>query len=214
MKIDIHIPWRNTGCFYRERACSFISNYYSQIANVIHIDSSHTEFNRANARNLCVANSTKDVVIIIDADNYIDHDQILYGVEMAMIDNSIVRPFNSIHYLNQDATDRFLTNANSFTPKYSDYEYMAPDSISLKNSGGAYITPKNLWIELSGMDELFTGWGLEDLSFNNKYEHYYGSQMYINGPNYNLYHPSERTASEKSWDRYRNWYQSGRIYEG
>lgn len=212
MKIDIHIPWRDNGCEYRKNSFNFLYNHYSTIGNVITIDSEFKEFNRSNARNLCIKNSKNEIAIIIDADNYISREQILIGLQVSEQTDRIVRPFNSIHYLNREATQRFISDTLNFKPTYKDYEYIPPDGITMENSGGAYIVKKSTWERLGGMDEKFEGWGIEDMAFNQVHNHYYGEQVYIDGPNYNLHHPADRIASEKNWNRYIIWYKSGKIY--
>ncbi len=209
----IMIPWRDSGCHHRKRHLSFLIEHYSKITDVILVDSTYENFNRANARNECVDKSPTELLMIVDADNFIDIKQSIKGIESFKKDGIITRPFNSIHYLNKKATDRFYKNIETFSPVPSDYEYMPPSNIEITNSGGAYITNKESWYSIGGMDEKFLDWGLEDLAFNEKYRYYYGNQNLIDGPNYNLHHPNDRICSERNWDRYRMHYQSGRIYK-
>jgi predicted glycosyltransferase involved in capsule biosynthesis len=209
----ITIPWRDSGCYHRKRHLSFLIEYYSKLTGVILVDSTHEIFNRANSRNECVNQSPTEILMVVDADNFIYHHQIIDGLQEFKKNKIITRPFNSIHYLNSDATERFYQDLDNFSPISSDHEYMPPSNIKIINSGGAYITDKKSWFSIGGMDEKFIDWGLEDLAFNEKYRYYYEDQHIINGPNYNLYHPNNRVSSERNWDRYRMWYQSERIYK-
>lgn len=192
------MPWRDSGCDYRKQHFIFLKKYYSQIGNIIPVDSTKKYFNRANARNECVKIAKDETFLIIDADNFIEISQILQGFDLAKNTNKIVRPFNSIHYLNDDATKRFYKNKKNFILKREDYEYMYPEQICIENSGGAYIVIKKQWENLNGMNESFTGWGGEDLEFNLRYIKKYGKQETVPGKNYNLYHPNDRIMSENN----------------
>lgn len=209
----ISIPWRSTGCQYREKSFLFLLDYYSKFAKINIEDSDFNYFNRANARNKCIEKSDTDIVVLVDADNFINMNQILQAVYLCKESNKIIRPFNSIHYLNENATNLFYDNYENFSSHPSYYEYMPPKNITIQNSGGAFVTTKEKWLSLGGMDENFIGWGVEDLAFNEKYRYYCGDQILVDGPNYHLYHPSERIVSEKNWDRYIIFYQSKKIYK-
>jgi predicted glycosyltransferase involved in capsule biosynthesis len=213
MDFTICIPWRDTGCAYRRSHFEFLKSHYSSISRTLVVDSSHEVFNRANARNRCVELSPTDVVLVVDADNYLARNQVLSAVDLLLSTQEIVRPFTSIHYLNELATKRFLSNIEKFSPTENDYEYMSPDTILLHNAGGAYMTTKYLWNSVGGMDEGFRDWGVEDLAFNDKYWHYGGRQFFVDGPNYNLHHPAERLPSRYNEDRYSSLYLSKKIYD-
>lgn len=211
--VNLYIPWRDTGCSYRKKHFEYLKKYYSSQFNVIEIDSTYPDFNRSNARNRAVEHCQEELLVIVDADNYIKIDQINFGISLSKINNCFVRPFNSIHYLNKNATERFYINPDKFIPSQEDYEYMPPQNIRLKNSGGAYIVIKSMWESIGGMDEQFLDWGAEDLAFNEKYIYYYGDKLNVSGPNYNLHHPADRVISDKNWERYLSLYKTGEIYK-
>lgn len=208
---EIIIPWRDIGCDFRRRHFNFLYKYYSKFANVIVSDSSFKNFNRAEARNNGVRESKSKNIAIIDADNFIKIDQILNAVCLSQESEKVIRPFNSIHYLSEQATERFYQSPEQFIPKFDDYVYMYPSMIGYKNSGGAFVLKKTTWELIGGMDEKFEEWGLEDSAFNFMSEAIVGPSIFIDGPNYNLYHPAERILLQKNIDRYTIWYKSGRI---
>lgn len=193
--MEIYIPWRDSGCGYRRKHFEFLTKHYSVIGEVVPVDSTYSLFNRANARNLCVQNSKENIVVIIDADNFINHNQIIDAIDLAKKKNKFVRPFDSVHYLNKFATERFYSDVKNFSPKKGDYEWLPPERITTENSGGAYVILKNIWEEIGGMDENFLDWGGEDTAFNIKYINFFGNQLVIPGPNYNLHHPADRVVS-------------------
>lgn len=209
----IVIPWRDSGCPFRKKHFDFLLKYYSSISKTIISDSNKEIFNRSEARNNGVKKCNSDIIMVVDADNYISKNQIEKSIDILKNKNSIIRPFNSIHYLNEEATERFYRSPKKFTVKENDHTYMIPEMISPYNSGGAYILKKQMWEKVGGMDEGFIGWGVEDSAFNIHSRHFFGDHIFIEGPNYNLYHPAERVVSIQSLDRYHQLYIKEKIFE-
>ena len=199
---DMVIIWRNIGCEYRLRHFNFLTNYYKNYFNIIVADSNHEEFNRAASRNAGVEESTSDVVIIMDADAFINVDQIMDACKRAKEKDALVRPFSRAAYLSEDATERFYNNPSIFADSDGDYDYMTPDLLSVDNFGGAFVIKKKLWDDLGGMDENFIGWGGEDNAFLDSYHLKFGSSIKISGNLYSLYHPIKRVSSMSNFMLY------------
>lgn len=195
---DMVIIWRDVGCEYRSKHFNFIKNYYQDYFNIIVADSNHEEFNRADSRNIGVEASTSDVVIIIDADAFININQIMDACKLAKEKDVLVRPFSRAVYLSEDATERFYNNPNIFTDSDGDYVYMTPDQLSVDNFGGAFVIKKKLWNDLGGMDKNFIGWGGEDNAFLDSYHLKFGTSIKILGNVYSLYHPIDRVVSTRN----------------
>lgn len=189
------IPWRDTGCVHRKRHLEFLIPYYETFAPVLISDSPHHEFNRSGARNAGVNMATSAVVAVVDADNYIPLDRLAQSVSLAMAEDRVVRPFDEVHYLTDAATNRFYEGPQTFSLRPSDYEERTPQEIKLDKCGGAYVVKRTSWMSVGGMDERFTGWGLEDTEFNQRSSALLGRQLIVPGPNYNLYHPSRRVPN-------------------
>lgn len=193
MNQDIIIPWRDAGCIYRRRHFEYLYDYYSQQYNVI-VGDNDGEFNRSAARNNGVEQSTSDVVVVIDADNYIPFDQIEYSIRMAKRRNNMVKPFQSFGYLTEKSTDYFYENG-----KFEE----EPEFIGFSAhgfNGGAYVLKKELWLKVGGMDENFIGWGAEDDAFHILCKAKLGKTSYVHGYDYHLYHPAHRVTSKKNYD--------------
>lgn len=203
MRQQIIIPWREIDCVYRKRHFNFLYEYYSKEFDVI-LGDREGEFNRSAARNSGVNETTSEVAVIIDADNYIPYSQIHNAIRSAMRRDILVKPFSSFGYLTEDSTEEFYNfhGVVEIEPKFID-----PSQNDF--TGGAYVMKKSLWQKLGGMDEGFVGWGAEDDAFhllcrNNKI-----GIKYVDGYDYHLYHPAHRVTSEFNYKKLVKEYVNG-----
>ena len=189
---DIIIPWRDAGEPWRSKHFHFLLDHYSKDFNIV-IGDSDGEFNRSAARNNGVSNSTSEVSVIIDADNFIPIHQIKNAIVLASNKKILVKPFSSFGYLTEESTNLFY---ECFDDLYTEFsaKHMEPPQEDF--TGGAYVMRKSLWQDLGGMDEGFIGWGAEDDAFHLLCKEKNIKIKYIDGIDYHLYHPAYRITSE------------------
>jgi predicted glycosyltransferase involved in capsule biosynthesis len=189
---DIIIPWRDAGEPWRSKHFYFLLDHYSKDFNIV-IGDSDGEFNRSAARNNGVSNSTSEVSVIIDADNFIPIHQIKNAIVLASNKKILVKPFSSFGYLTEESTNLFY---ECFDDLYTEFsaKHMEPPQEDF--TGGAYVMRKSLWQDLGGMDEGFIGWGAEDDAFHLLCKEKNIKIKYIDGIDYHLYHPAYRITSE------------------
>jgi|688.fasta_scaffold212710_1 predicted glycosyltransferase involved in capsule biosynthesis len=197
MDFDIIIPWRDNGCPYQLRNFKYCYKYYSSLSIPIIGKSDRESFNRSQARNDGVSKSKKSNLIIIDSDNVVNLHLITKGLKL-LNEGMIIKPFTSIHYLNEKATLNFINGINPLTINDYDTTYLLPNQLDVRNSGGIYIIKKDTWEDLKGMSESFEGWGLEDTEFNLRFEKKYRPITFLKGNNYHLYHPQTRIPSKNN----------------
>ena len=197
MRQQVIIPWRDAGCTYRRHHFDFLCNYYSEEFDIV-IANNPGDFNRSAARNIGVSKTHSDVAVVIDADNYIPHNQIYEAIEKANKTGKLVKPFHLFGYLTEDSTDMFYEfydiDAIEFEPSYID-----PPQNDF--TGGAYVMKKNIWQNIGGMDEGFIGWGAEDDDFHIICKKRLGRIHIIPGNDFHLYHPAHRVTSEYNYDK-------------
>lgn len=205
MRQQIIIPWRDMDCIYRRRHFNFLYDYYSQEFDII-LGDNDGDFNRSAARNRGVEETQSDVAVIIDADNFIPHEQIHYAIKRASRNDLLVKPFHSFGYLTEESTEDFYNSYPkielSYVPKYID----PPQS---DFTGGAYVMKKSLWMDLGGMDEGFIGWGAEDDAFHLICKNSGIGIRYVGGFDYHLYHPAHRVTSEYNYNKLMTEYVNG-----
>lgn len=197
MKQQIVIPWRDAGCTYRRHHFDFLVEYYSQEFDVI-ISDNDGDFNRSAARNAGVNKIESEIAVVIDADNYILHNQIHRAVERAKKIDRLVKPFHMFGYLTEDSTKLFY---ELYDTPYIEFEpsYINPPEKDF--NGGAYIIKKSIWQGLGGMDEGFIGWGAEDDAFHILCKKKLGNVQVIFGNDLHLYHPAHRVTSEFNYNK-------------
>lgn len=187
------IPWRNVECPYRNKAFNFLRGYYSSFNfNVIIGDSDYEHFNRSAARNAGVDKSTSDVVIVLDADNFIAVSQLDEAVRLAENNERLVKPFYRFGYLTEEATEYFY-KSQPLVPHFQSHSFIDPPQQHF--NGGCYVMDRNVWDRVGGFDPDFTGWGCEDDAFTLECERILGTNLYVGGYDYHLYHTAARVTS-------------------
>ena len=193
MRQQVIIPWRDADCIYRRRHFEYLYDYYSQRYDVI-IGDNEGDFNRSAARNNGVKESTSEISVVIDADNYMPLDQIDFAVRKAKIKKCLIKPFESFGYLTEESTEYFYQNGTfEKNPQFIGFQGHG-------FTGGAYVIKKELWISVGGMDEYFVGWGAEDDAFHILCKKRLGNTVFLQGYNYHLYHPAHRVTSKENYD--------------
>jgi predicted glycosyltransferase involved in capsule biosynthesis len=204
MNQQIIIPWRHMDCIYREKHFNFLFDYYSQEFDVVLADH-EGDFNRSAARNAGVQQSSSEISVIIDADNYIPFNQIHDAIRVAARVDALVKPFKWFGYLTESSTDLFYETNElrlDFNP-----EYIQPPEKDF--TGGAYVMKKKLWEKLGGMDEGFVGWGAEDDAFHLLCKNSGVKTRYVEGYDYHLFHPAHRVTSEFNYNKLITEYVDG-----
>lgn len=204
---QIIIPWRDTGEPWRKRHFDFLCDFYSSEFEIV-VGDNEGDFNRSAARNAGVKKSTSEVSVVIDADNYISHNQIYEAIKIASRRSDLmVKPFGWFGYLTEDSTENFynLYNVGSFSN--FNPEFIQPPELDF--TGGAYVMRRSLWLDLGGMDEGFIGWGAEDDAWHLHCKNNGIKVRYVEGFDYHLYHPAFRQTSEYNYNKLMEEYVNG-----
>lgn len=205
MRQQVIIPWRDAGEPWRSKHFNFLLDYYSTEFDIV-IGNNDGEFNRSAARNAGVEESTSDVSVIIDADNYIPISQIWDAIKWAERKDALIKPFRWFGYLTEESTNLFY---NLYGDPVTDFEPTYLDPPQEDFTGGAYVMKKWLWKKLGGMDEGFVGWGAEDDAFHLLCKNSGVRTIYVDGHDYHLYHPAFRVTSEYNYDKLMKEYVRG-----
>ena len=205
MRQQVIIPWRDAGCTYRRHHFEFLVDYYSQEFDVV-IGDNEGDFNRSAARNEGVRKSNSPIAVVIDADNFIPHQQIHHAIWIADKRNALVKPFQFFGYLTEEATDIFYQHFG-----ISEIEPMFIDPPQEDFTGGAYVMKKEIWEGIGGMDEGFIGWGAEDDAFHLLVEKKVGPVRYLQQgeQDWHLYHPAHRVTSGYNYNKLMTEYVNG-----
>lgn len=203
MTQQIVIPWRDIDCVYRRKHFDFLVEYYSQEFDII-LGDNEGDFNRSAARNTGVSESTSEVVVILDADNYVPLQQIHSAINLATEKDILAKPFTWFGYLTEDSTDKFYEFYGIIDVEP---EFLNPQQQNF--TGGVYVMKKSLWQEIGGMDEGFIGWGAEDDAFHLHCKNKGIKTEYVEGYDYHLYHPAYRVTSDFNYKKLMKEYAHG-----
>lgn len=195
MRQQVIIPWRDMDCLYRRKHFDFLVDYYSKEFDIV-IGDNEGEFNRSAARNAGVNKSTSEISVVIDADNFIKHENIYYAINLAKQKNSLIKPFKFFGYITEESTENFYKFFDIL-----DIQYNFINEPQKGFTGGAYVMKKSLWQSIGGMDEGFIGWGAEDDAFHILANDKLGKIIYGEGTDIHLYHPAYRVTSEYNYKK-------------
>lgn len=159
-------------------------------------------FSKAAAVNAAGTQARGDIVVIIDADAYVDAALIRFcAAEIRKARRAGRRlwyvPYRRFWRLSAEATERVLTSSPkrpwhpADPPAEGDVD---PESRAKATFGSFFaamvmVMPIEAFEESGGMDPRFNqGWGGEDISFKRQVDTIYGSHKTIDGPVYHLCH--------------------------
>lgn len=204
--ISILIPFRSDGSEERENNFYWLTAYWRRHlprAQIVVGQDFGTPFSKTSAVNYAFRRATGDVVAIIDADCYIDHEVVrecARRIREARNDGHRLWfvPYRRFYRLTQRTTDRILAEWPPAPPAELGMA-CPPDPRQVQDTSGSthghwfgaliQIMPREAFAMAGGMDERFRGWGSEDVSFMRAVDTLYARHKTIRGCVYHLWHP-------------------------
>lgn len=185
--ISFIIPWdERTQDTWRIKSFNYIYKYillnFPEAEICIGTDNSEP-FNRSKARNNAFEKSTKDILVILDADTLVPVSSIINSFNL--LKDRWVIPYNIYYNLSQETTARILTKESIeiFEPDELQYEH------KIVSWAGALILTSGMYQAVGGYDERFTGWGWEDVAFRIKLDAIIGKHIRYGTFVNHLWHP-------------------------
>jgi predicted glycosyltransferase involved in capsule biosynthesis len=179
---SIVIPWRSAGDMWRDASFEYVSKHMEKY-NPIIADDGAIPFSRSGSKNLGASLCTDDVVMFVDADTVIPHDQIDAAIELAR-QGYMVHPFTEYHAYSRYNTREVLEGRLDLSPKMSEW------CIDWA-TGGAIAMPKDFFFSIGSYDEGFIDWGFEDAALLIVGKKAGVELKKIPGQCYHLWHPRE-----------------------
>lgn len=153
MATDIIIPWRPAGDWWRTESFKYVSRYMEPL-RPLYVDDGSEPFSRSGSKNLGAETSSADVIMFLDADTVIPHEQIVEAFEIAK-EGYFVYPFTYYHSISPRNTKLVFRGEIEPAPIYSDWNIGWA-------TGGAMAMPRDLFYQMGAFDEGFIDWGMED----------------------------------------------------
>ena len=189
--ISLLIPYKSDHS-YREKNWDWLRKRYSLLipnAEICVGNCLSEPFSRAVAINNAYKKSSRNILVIADADVFLDIKLIKFAT-VALAESPWIIPYDNINYLTLEGTIALLKEApatnieNNISPK-NIYKYSG-----YKIFGGLCILKKECFERVGGFDEAFVGWGCEDDAFQRKMDALCGKHLRFHSDLWHLYHPS------------------------
>lgn len=200
-KISLLIPFNATDP-QRKKVFKWVKKYWkSEIPGVEIIigQSSLSPFCKTNALNNAVKKSSGKVLVIMDADAYIEGavisncaDRILEDLE----NNLWYVPYRNLYRLTQSVTEELLNSApwNPLPLPSPPLPYMVENLGHSSKYGNRYgamcmMFPREAYNILGGFDERFVGWGGEDVAILRALDTLFGKHKTTDNDIFHMWHP-------------------------
>ncbi len=212
--ISLIVPFRAD---YPERAMNWVwlRSYYEHAlpeAEIIVGTNDEVPFRKTAAVNSAFKRAKGDVIVILDADCYIDVEAIRNCANQIREARANKRklwfiPYRRFYRLSEVASQALLAtdpiSPMHFTDPPQPWQLDQQGGISFGHWYGALISilPREAFVAAGGMDLAFQGWGGEDVSFLYAVDTMYGRHKSLDGPVYHIWHPTIKGA----WAMTRQW---------
>lgn len=165
--ISIVFPYRSDGG-ERDRILTWVeARYRHQLpdAEIVYgCDHGDPQFNRGQAINDGVEQSTGDILVISDIDVFVRTVNMRGAIQVAArdIDNAWVIPWSTFYVLTKPASEhvRYANPVDDILVENLDWEDRLPPVPQ-----GMFVVGRSAFERTGGMDEGFIGWGFEDNAF-------------------------------------------------
>lgn len=163
MTVSIIVPFGGQACEWRTRARDWIHARYREL----HPDWELIEgtagepWSKGAACADAVGRSSGDVIVIADADTFIDAHHLADTVERVEHGVAWAVPHDKVWRLNADATEHVYRGG---APRKK-LDSLARPAYRGVFGGGIVVVTRDAWQKVGGIDPRFYGWGGEDLTF-------------------------------------------------
>lgn len=162
--LSVLIPYRSDGG-ERDRIFDWIQSRYRQLLPEVEIcigEDDSDVFNRSKARNDAFAKSTKDYLLVADADTAVEPYAVGAALFLIMQQHrSWYIPYEWYYNINAEVSEQILRGS----PSQSILIHEGQWDHKLDSTAGMLLMPRDAWETVDGYDERFVGWGYEDNAF-------------------------------------------------
>lgn len=161
------------------------------------------EWSKGKAVNPVVAGLDPDVVVVADADSFVDPNLLIEAVEVAQR-CGWAYPHGTTHRICEPDTERLLAGEDVSEPAV----HVRPTNAV--PGGGIVVVTREAWATVKGLDANFVGWGGEDQAFGMILEGLVGATVTPPRSNilWHLWHPEApnwRNPSQATQERFHRY---------
>jgi predicted glycosyltransferase involved in capsule biosynthesis len=187
MKFSLLVP-RKADHGIRDHHWSLVKKRYQKLMPEVEICTGHDNsklFCRSKAVNEAAKKATGNIMIIVDAD-VIFEPELLEKIAAVIHLHPWIIPYKTGIFLTKEATNRFIKKGlpAKVKIKAEDIERSYLGKGQLIN-----VMKRECFEAVQGMDERFSGWGLEDFAFRVALDTICGKHFNMDQNVYHLWHP-------------------------
>jgi hypothetical protein len=157
-------------------------------------------FSKTTAVNDAYLRSSGDILIVADADTWLEADRLQKAIDATAIRKRMVVPWARVIRVDKEGSERLLKMdpTKSLPLESVSAERGSPDPTT---AGTIFCITRNGFEKVSGMDPRLRGWGFDDISMRRACDVLLGETTYLHyGIAYSLWHPAPGNG-----DRGRIW---------
>jgi hypothetical protein len=190
---------------HRVKAWRFVERQwrrmYPNAQIVIGDDDGGEPYSKSNAVNDAYRKSSGDVLVVADADSWLEKDVLDKAIEFALERQCLVVPWAKVWRLGPEGTKKLLRSRKKvpeITDEMKAESFEGPNPIT---AGTLFVIRRDAFERVQGMDPRFRGWGFEDIAFRRACDTLLPFRTrYWNGEVISLYHPRpEKPQRGRVW---------------
>jgi glycosyl transferase family 7 (putative galactosyltransferase) len=212
--ITLLVPFRSDG-ERRSETWGWLREYWRDwlpAAELVEGHDGHFPFCKTAAVNDAFRRSAGDIIVILDADCYIDAGVVLGCAGQIRAARRRRRrmwfiPYRHFYRLTDAASRLVLASSPqdpyrfSTPPPPEDTEEASGQSVGHWYGALIQVMPREAFIAAGGMDERFSGWGGEDISFMNAVDTLYAPHHTTRNQTLHMWHPHIGVSHlEREWE--------------
>lgn len=187
VKIVAAIPYRPDFGHRDQLFTHLKTNFWNIIGFELLIGANNDDpFNRSKALNQALTGSW-DVAILADADTWVAGHQLQDAIKKARTTHRLTAAFDTVIELNRTTTMSILAGKTPLSGSFDGAEKIRTREYETQSS--MLVITRDLWDQVGGFDERFTGWGCEDNAFFKACELHGGTAERVTGNAFHLWHP-------------------------
>lgn len=208
MKISVLVPFRHEPGTTRRDNWEWLARRWRALmphAELVVGTDTGTPFSKTVAVMDAYSRASGDMLVLADADSWVEPGQLLLGCARAAQERKLVVPWCDSYRLTDRDSEAIIAMppdvANPLTPDMkARAPVMVPGRGEMKGPGPATAAMvvcirRDSFIQVGGMDSRFRGWGSEDVSFSRACWTLLGENVYLLGQAWALWHDRPRNRA-------------------
>lgn len=200
MTLSILVPFRDPDGI-RTPAKEWIvarwHHFWPDAEIIVAPDDGRDPFSKSVALNNCAAQATGDVLVLLDADTWVDATTMARAIALAE-KGAWVLPGAHAHRMTKRYTTALLKQDPS-EPIIPILNRQLDVEVTSTPVGFIHVLPRAAWDRVNGMDPRFRGWGGEDSCFIQAVDTLWDRHLRLDGHLISLWHPRPRVAGRRVW---------------